>query len=83
MKKHTSPLLFLFLINPFLSFIYSLFIFIKKGNKISIFFSLSLSLILIYFPIMYDTSNHFYYILNNKENLNIDFQENIFFNSYI
>ncbi|HIH4995871.1 TPA: EpsG family protein [Morganella morganii] len=83
MKKYLLPLPLLLLINPLISLLYSLFVFIKRESDISLFFSLSLALILIYFPLMYDTSNHFYYAFYNKS-INLDnFEENIFFNSYI
>ncbi len=79
-----------FLINPLLSLFYSLVFFVKKQECILVL-SLSISLIFIYQPLMYDTSSNFFSYLNNettnlynliprelKNNLNIDYYYSIF-----
>lgn len=51
----------LFCINPFICYVYSTLSYIKGRGKNSVFFlSLSLAIIFIYLPIMYDTSANFY-----------------------
>lgn len=73
----------LFIINPFASFVYGLFLFFfKKSNALIL--ALSLGLMFAYFPLMYDTSANFFsvqsgniknlynwipYILNKQFNL--------------
>jgi len=50
-----------FLLNPLLSLIVSFFYLIKKSSKVSIIIlSMSIALIFIYLPLMYDTSSNFY-----------------------
>lgn len=59
----------LFVLNPFLSFL-STFRDILKGRDSCFIFSLSISLILIYFPLMWDTSANFFesYYLSQYNN---------------
>ena len=70
-----------FLINPILGFISSLYYLLKTDKKLNILsISLSISLIFIYFPIMYDTSSNFYV----SESLKVDsFFERNFYNNFI
>ncbi|WP_336844524.1 EpsG family protein [Providencia rettgeri] len=92
-KIKTSSVLgfLLFLINPFITLIYSSFYFIKNKNCITPL-ALSISLIFIYQPLMYDTSTNFfttqYGELNNlyniipfklKQTFNIDYFYSILF----
>lgn len=95
MKNHTLNKMNLigvlfFLINPLLSLFYSLAFFFKKQECI-LALSLSISLIFIYQPLMYDTSSNFFSYLNNettnlynliprelKNNLDIDYYYSIF-----
>ncbi|NIH23978.1 hypothetical protein HBM99_16750 [Providencia heimbachae] len=85
----------LFFINPLLSLFYTLFYFIKKRNCI-FGLSLSLSLIFIYQPLMYDTSANFFTLLQREDfnlylfiprelklNFNIDYYYSIFFYTFI
>lgn len=80
-----------FLINPLISLFYSLVFFIKKQECV-LALSLTISLIFIYQPLMYDTSSNFFSYLYNetnnlynliprelKNNLNIDYYYSIFF----
>lgn len=51
----------IFVLNPFISLFVSIYALLKK-NKLSIILtSISLAVIFIYFPIMYDTSSNYYY----------------------
>lgn len=63
-KKFSTNIIFqylLLLLNPFLSFIFSFYLLFFKNRKKSVFvIAISISLIFVYFPIMYDTSSNFY-----------------------
>ncbi|MBV6768625.1 EpsG family protein [Acinetobacter baumannii] len=61
MKRYNVLNSVLFFINPFLGFFSSLYDLVRSKDS-SLFFSLSLALICIYFPIMYDTSANFFSI---------------------
>ncbi|MCC3733296.1 EpsG family protein [Rouxiella badensis] len=56
-----------FCINPFVSLMFSAYYYFK-GRDTSFFFALSLALIFVYFPIMYDTSSNFFAQYYVKEN---------------
>lgn len=65
--KINSILLILFLINPVVSLIGSTFVMYLKKVNTSLVVALSLALVLVYFPIMYDTSSNFFvYYYNYK-----------------
>ncbi len=59
MRKLTVISAIFLSINPVLAFIFSLLNLFKRGKSVFVF-SLSLSIIFIYFPIMFDTSSNFF-----------------------
>ena len=63
-----------FLVNPFIGFLSSLYYLRKINTQVNLYiFALSLGLIFIYFPIMYDTSVNFYYTESAiYQNINFD-----------
>lgn len=90
-KKHNILAFFGFLINPFICLILSFYLILNR-KKISVtLISLSLGLIFIYQPLMYDTSSNFFIYYNRagsslynllpqlaSENFNIDYYYSIF-----
>jgi hypothetical protein len=82
-NRYTIYQVLALLFNPFINFILSLY-YMFKGKKINVFlFSLSIAIILIYSPIMYDTA--FNFVLNEiyKSNFSNYFTDIKFYNSII
>lgn len=60
LKKHNLPQIIFYAINPFISLLYSFALMTKKEKDCSFYFAISLATIIVYFPIMFDTSSNFF-----------------------